>query len=209
MNIYAYARVSAQDQNIARQLDAFQEFGVSEKFIYVDKRSGKDFERENYKKLLRRLRKGDTLVIKSIDRLGRNYSAILREWSRITGEIEADIVVLDMPLLDTRTTPDNLVGKFISDLVLQILSFVAENERADIRKRQREGIDSARSRGVKFGRPGKTYSEDFVSICRAYFEGAIPLKDALTRLGVKRCNFYYHAHRLEELGYLPLGSVAK
>lgn len=153
MKTYAYARVSARDQNLVRQIEAFQAFDVDKKNIYSDKKSGKDFERKNYLRLLRKLKKGDLLVIKSIDRLGRNYKMITEEWRRITNEIEADILVLDMPLLDTRAKSDSLIGKFISDIVLQVLSFVAENERENIRARQAEGIALAKARGVRFGRP--------------------------------------------------------
>ncbi len=199
---YAYARVSAQDQNVARQLDAFHAVGIADAFIFIDKRSGKDFERENYKKLLRKLREGDTLFIKSIDRLGRNYTAIIEEWNRITNTIHAAIVVLDMPLLDTRMKSDTLVGKFISDIVLQVLSFVAENERTNIKARQKEGIAAAKRRGVQFGRPQTAYSPEFISVMQSYFEGEIPIKDAMRELGLKRSAFYYHAHRLRELGYL-------
>lgn len=202
MNTYAYARVSTQDQNLARQLDAFRAFGVDENNIFVEKQSGKDFLRESYAALIGRLKKGDVLVILSIDRLGRNYDDIIREWSRITKEIGADIVVLDMPLLDTRQTPDNLIGRFISDLVLQILSFVAENERNNILVRQREGIDSARQRGVRFGRPPLEYTEEFLLTFDLYFKGRITVKEVMVRLSLKRSNFYYHAHRLEDLGFL-------
>lgn len=199
---YAYARVSAQDQNVARQLDAFHAVGIADAFIFVDKKSGKNFERENYKKLLKKLKEGDTLFIKSIDRLGRNYTAIIEEWNRITNTIHAAIVVLDMPLLDTRTRSDTLVGKFIADIVLQILSFVAENERVNIKERQREGIEAAKRRGVKFGRPETAYSSEFISVMQSYFEGAVPIKNALCKLGLKRSTFYYHAKRLKEMGYL-------
>lgn len=203
MNVYAYARVSALDQNVARQLDAFHAIGITDQFIYIDKKSGKDFDRAAYKKLMKKLEKGDTLFLKSIDRLGRSYAAIQREWFRITNEIGADIVVLDMPLLDTRSTPENLIGKFISDLVLQILSFVAEHERANIKERQKEGIAAAKRRGVKFGRPEKSYSPEFIAVSQAYFSGTIKLTEALTELKIRRCNFYYHARRLRSLGYLP------
>ena len=141
--IYGYARVSSREQNLTRQLDSFSAFGIEKKRIYSDKKSGKDFERTNYLRLLKKLKAGDLLVIKSIDRLGRNYNTIIEEWSRITKQIGADILVLDMPLLDTRDKENSLVGKFISDIVLQILSFVAENERENIRARQREGIAAA------------------------------------------------------------------
>ena len=151
--IYAYIRVSTKQQNIDRQYVEIKEFGVEDKFIYVDKESGKDFDRTNYKKLIKKLKKDDLLIVKSIDRLGRNYHMILEEWAHITKIIGADIKVLDMPLLDTRIEGKNLVGKFISDIVLQVLSFVAENERANIKQRQMEGIRIAKEKGVKFGRP--------------------------------------------------------
>lgn len=202
MTVFAYARVSAQDQNIARQLDAFHNFGIDDKHIFSDKKSGKDFERDNYKKLLRKLNSGDLLVIKSIDRLGRNYDSIIQEWRHITNEINADILVLDMPLLDTRTKADTLVGKFISDIVLQVLSFVAENERANTRQRQKEGIISAKIRGVKFGRPQKQYSKEFINAIRSFHNKTISLPQALQITKLKRCNFYYHMHRLIESGCL-------
>ena len=200
--MYAYARVSAQDQNVARQLDAFHAIGIADAFIFVDKKSGKNFERENYQKLLKKLKEGDTLFIKSIDRLGRNYTAIIEEWNRITNTIHAAIVVLDMPLLDTRTKSDTLVGKFIADIVLQILSFVAENERVNIKERQREGIAAAKRRGVQFGRPPTVYSSEFISVVQSYFDGEISIQNAMERLGLKRSTFYYHANRLQEMGYL-------
>lgn len=200
--MYAYARVSAQDQNVARQLDAFHAIGIADAFIFVDKKSGKNFERENYQKLLKKLKEGDTLFIKSIDRLGRNYTAIIEEWNRITNTIRAAIVVLDMPLLDTRTRSDTLVGKFIADIVLQILSFVAENERVNIKERQREGIAAAKRRGVQFGRPPTVYSSEFISVVQSYFDGEISIQKAMERLGLKRSTFYYHANRLQEMGYL-------
>ena len=149
---YAYARVSAKDQNLERQLAAFCEFGIAQDCVFAEKESGKDFEREEYKRLLKRLKEGDLLVIQSIDRLGRSYGRIIEEWHRITKEIGADILVLDMPLLDTRVRSDSLVGRFIADVVLQVLSFVAENEREKIRARQAEGIRLAKERGVRFGR---------------------------------------------------------
>lgn len=202
MPTYAYARVSAQDQNLSRQIDAFITYGIEAKNIFSDKKSGKDFERINYRKLLSKLKNDDLLVIKSIDRLGRNYDSIIREWNFITNELGADILVLDMPLLDTRTKADTLVGKFISDIVLQILSFVAENERTNIRQRQKEGILSAKDRGVKFGRPQKQYSEDFINVVRKFYNKNISLAQALHATKLKRCNFYYHMHRLSDLGYL-------
>ena len=161
-NVYGYARVSTKEQNEARQLEAFKEFGVPEDNIFIDKRSGKDFEREEYqflKKILKRT-ENNVLIIKSIDRLGRNYKEIQNEWREITQELKTDIVVLDMPILDTRQYKD-LLGNFISDLVLQVLSFVAEEERTKIRSRQKEGIDIALKNGVKFGRPKIEIPKDF------------------------------------------------
>ena len=189
---YAYARVSARDQNLARQLEAFAEMNIDRKHIFCDKKSGKDFDRTNYLRLVRKLRPGDLLVVKSIDRLGRNYQMIIDEWSRITKTIRADILVLDMPLLDTRSTPCSLVGKFIADLVLQILSFVAENERENIRARQAEGIAAAKKKGVRFGRPPKNYFRKFFDIVFAYENKQITLRDALDVTGMSQSNFYYH-----------------
>ena len=151
-NIYGYVRVSTQDQNEARQIAALRKMSVPEHNIFMDKQSGKDFNRSNYKKLVKKLKPDNLLYIKSIDRLGRNYQEIQEQWRMLTKEKRIDIVVLDMPLLDTRRGKD-LMGTFLSDIVLQILSFVAENERVNIRQRQAEGIEAARSRGVQFGRP--------------------------------------------------------
>lgn len=155
--IYSYQRVSSKEQNLARQEEAFEKWcngnGINSKdcLIFADKQSGKDFERKNYQLMLEELKQGDVLVIKSIDRLGRNYDLIIAEWTKITKSIKADIVVIDMPLLDTRDKKENLTGKFISDIVLQLLSYVAETERNNIKQRQREGIDIALQNGVKFG----------------------------------------------------------
>ena len=199
MNAYAYARVSARDQNLQRQIAAFIEYGIEKSRIFSDKKSGKDFERKEYKKLIRKLKSGDLLVIKSIDRLGRNYDQIIAEWAFITNAIGADILVLDMPILDTRTKADTLVGKFISDIVLQVLSFVAENERANIRERQADGIRLAKQNGVKFGRPRKKYSDDFLSVATDYIQKRIPLKTALKLSGVKQDNFFYHIRQIKQL----------
>jgi len=199
MNTYAYARVSACDQNLQRQIAAFLEFGISKNRIFSDKKSGKDFEREEYKKLLKKLRRGDLLVIKSIDRLGRNYEKIITEWAYITNVVGADILVLDMPLLDTRTKAETLVGKFISDIVLQVLSFVAENERANIRERQADGIRTARQNGVKFGRPKREYSAEFITVAKDYINQRISSEEAVERLNIKRDNFYYHIRRIKHL----------
>lgn len=158
--VYGYMRVSSKEQNEDRQRIAIEEAGVPEKNIYMDKQSGKDFERPQYKKLYRKLKKDDVLYIKSIDRLGRNYQEILEQWRRITRFREADIVVIDMPLLDTRRGKD-LMGTFLSEIVLQVLSFVAENERTNIKQRQAEGIAAAKARGVRFGRPTLPVPENF------------------------------------------------
>ncbi len=192
---YAYARVSAKDQNLQRQIAAFCEFGIDKSRIFSEKKSGKDFE---YKRLLKKLNCRDLLVIKSIDRLGRNYSQIIEEWNRITNVIGADILVLDMPLLDTRTKTDTLVGKFISDIVLQVLSFVAENERESIKARQAEGIKIAHQKGVRFGRPSFVYSEELLSIANDYLCKRIKLKTALQLLNIKQDNFFYHIRKIKK-----------
>ena len=202
MKTYAYARVSASDQNLSRQLDAFKEFGVSKRNIFTDKKSGKDFERSNYKKLIEKLKKGDLLVIKSIDRLGRNYNAIIDEWRLITHTIGADICVLDMPLLDTRSKYDSLTKKLISDIVLQVLSFVAENERINIRERQKEGIAAAQKRGVQFGRPRRYYSEDFIAVVQKFKDDKITTHEAISYLSINRTALYFHLDNLTKLGYL-------
>lgn len=150
---YGYVRVSTKEQNIDRQLVEMYAQGLNDKTIFIDKQSGKDFERDEYQKLKKKLKSGDLLIIKSIDRLGRNYDMIIDEWRTLVNDMDVDIQVLDMPLLDTRTEGKNLVGKFISDIVLQILSFVAENERENIKKRQAEGIRIAKEKGKHLGRP--------------------------------------------------------
>lgn len=187
---YAYARVSCKDQKLERQLTAFNDCKISFTRIFCDKKTGENFERQNYKKLIKRLRCGDLLVIKSIDRLGRNYDCILREWKRITKEIGADIYVLDMPLLDTRCHEKNLVGKLIADMVLQLLSFVAENERINIRTRQAEGIKAAKARGVKFGRPKTACPANFREIAEKYKQHKIDLAEALSLTKMKISSFY-------------------
>lgn len=171
--MYAYGRVSAADQNLNRQIDSFLAYGVKEKQIYTDKKSGKDFERENYKRMKKKLSCGDLLIVKSIDRLGRNYDMIIEEWADITRRIGADIFVMDMPLLDTRTNRGNLTGKLISDIVLQLLSYVAQKERENIKARQSEGIAAAKRRGVRFGRPNITIPSNFTATVEAYQSGAI------------------------------------
>lgn len=184
--IYAYARVSAKDQNLERQLAAFNEFGIDKKHIFSEKKSGKDFERKAYQRLLKKLKAGDLLVIKSIDRLGRNYNKIIEEWNRITNVIGANVLVLDMPILDTRTKSDSLVGKFVSDVVLQVLSFVAENERENIKARQAEGIKNAKEKGVRFGRPSFECSEDFLSVVNDYLCKRIKMRTALKLLILRK-----------------------
>ncbi len=195
---YGYARVSSQDQNLERQTQEFIKFGIAKRNIYADKKSGKNFERTAYLKLIRKLKQNDLLVVKSIDRLGRNYSMIIEEWHKITHIIRADILVLDMPLLDTRAGENSLMGRFISDVVLQILSFVAEKERDNIRSRQAEGIALAKARGVKFGRPKITLDEKFKSTALIYAAGNITLKEALRALNITRSQFYYRYKMLKE-----------
>lgn len=199
---YGYVRVSTINQNIDRQLEELRNFGLEKKHIYVDYESGKDFQRKNYQKLLRKLKKDDLLVVKSIDRLGRNYEMIIEEWKRITKEIKADIKVLDMPLLDTRIDGNNLVGKFISDIVLQILSFVAQNERENIKQRQAEGIKIAKEKGVKFGRPGVKLPENYIDIFHQYINKEINNEIACTALGIKRSTFFKYFKIIKEKNML-------
>ena len=187
--MYGYIRVSTKDQHEDRQMIAMQEFGVSEKRIYMDKLSGKDFDRPQYKRLLRRLKGGDTLVVKSIDRLGRDYSEIQNQWRIITKEKKANIVVLDMPLLDTRQKGRDLTGTFIADLVLQILSYVAKVERENIKQRQAEGIAAAKAKGVRFGREKMPIPEEFYALRTRYREGSITARAAARELGVAHSTF--------------------
>ena len=196
--IYAYIRVSTKQQNIYRQYVEIKEFGVEDKFIYVDKESGKDFDRTNYKKLIKKLKKDDLLIVKSIDRLGRNYRMILEEWAHITKTIGADIKVLDMPLLDTRIEGKNLVGKFISDIVLQVLSFVAENERTNIRQRQAEGIAAAKARGVRFGRPPSRLPDNFHDVYQRWKNGKITGTSAAKECNMPLSTFRYRAEIYEK-----------
>lgn len=189
MNIYGYVRVSSTDQNEERQLIALREKGVLPKNIFMDKQSGKDFNRPQYKRLMQKLKKGDLLYILSIDRLGRNYEEIQAQWKFITKERGADVCVIDMPLLDTRQGKD-LMGTFIADLVLQILSFVAQSERENIRKRQEEGIAAAKARGVKFGRPEKTLPKDFGKLVSDWEKKKIPLVDVLVGCDMSEATFY-------------------
>lgn len=198
VNVYGYVRVSSRDQNEDRQLLAFQEVGIPEKNIYMDKQSGKDFKRPQYRKMLRKLKKDDLLYIKSIDRLGRNYEEILQQWRILTKEKGIDIVVLDMPLLDTRRGKD-LMGTFLSDIVLQVLSFVAENERTNIRQRQAEGIAAAKAKGVKFGRPASPLPDNFDNIYRQWKQGEITGKDAAKECDLALSSFRYKADVYEKM----------
>lgn len=188
--IYAYIRVSTKHQNIDRQFEEIKALGIDDKYIYIDKESGKDFDRTKYQKLIKKLKKDDLLIIKSIDRLGRNYHMILEEWARITKTIGADIKVLDMPLLDTRIEGKNLVGKFISDIVLQVLSFVAENERINIKQRQAEGIRIAKEKGVKFGRPKAILPPNTIDILDKYINKELTNISAARLIGVSRGTFF-------------------
>lgn len=192
MNIYGYIRVSSRDQNEDRQLIAMREIDVPEKNIYTDKQSGKDFERPQYKKLVRKLKRDDLLYIKSIDRLGRNYEEIQNQWRLLTKDKGVDICVIDMPLLDTRRGKD-LVGTFLSDIVLQVLSFVAENERVNIRQRQAEGIAAAKARGVRFGRPPRPLPESYHSAYQRWKEGKITGTAAAQECGMPLSTFRYRA----------------
>lgn len=187
--IFGYARVSSKEQNEERQIIAFKDYGINERDIYIDKQSGKDFNRTQYNILKNILRENDLLVIKSIDRLGRNYNMIIEEWKDITKNIKADIFVIDMPLLDTRNNKD-LLGTFISDLVLQILSYVAEQERTFIKQRQKEGIDSAMSNGVKFGRPKIEKPANFEYVIKLWKNKKIKSKEAMKMLNLKPNTFY-------------------
>ena len=199
--IYGYVRVSSQEQNEDRQLIAMAEAGVARGNIFMDKQSGKDFERPNYKRLMKKLRPGDTLIIKSIDRLGRNYEEIQNQWRIITKEKKVDIVVIDMPLLDTRRDK-NLLGTFISDLVLQLLSFISENERTTIRQRQAEGIAAAKKRGVRFGRPTKEAPPDFDELIAKWQKKEMPLDEILRQYGMSESTFY---RRLRESNAMKRG----
>ena len=189
MATYGYVRVSSREQNEDRQLDALREMEIAKRNIFIDKQSGKDFERPQYKRLVRKVKREDLIYIKSIDRLGRNYSEIQEQWRYLTKEKGADIVVLDMPLLDTRRGKD-LMGTFLSDIVLQVLSFAAENERMNIRQRQAEGIAAAKARGVRFGRPQIIMPEYFGKTVRSWERKEITVEEAVRRCGVSESTFY-------------------
>ena len=194
MSTYGYIRVSGTDQNEDRQLDAMATLGIAPAHIFTDKQSGKDFQRPKWITLTKILKQGDLLYVKSIDRLGRNYEDIQNQWRTLTKERGVDIAVLDMPLLDTRNGND-LMGTFLADIVLQILSFVAQNERENIRKRQVEGIAAARARGVRFGRPIKKMPENFEKVVKCWESGKITIEEALEQTGLKQATFY---NRLRE-----------
>ena len=196
---YGYARVSTVAQNLDRQLDELVKIGIDNSNIYTDKESGKDFNRTNYKKLCRKLKQGDVLFIKSIDRLGRNYNMVLDEWRILTKEKGIDIVVIDMPLLDTRIEGKNLVGKFIADVVLQVLSFVAENERVTMKQRQAEGIRMAKLRGVKFGRPAISTPKNFDKIVNLFLNKEVTSKQAIEMSGLSRGTFYRKLNKFYRL----------
>lgn len=195
MSEYGYVRVSSTDQNEERQMAAMAKREIPEKNVFRDKQSGKDFERPQYKRMLKALKSGDTLYILSIDRLGRNYGEIQNQWRILTKKIGIDICVLDMPLLDTRQGKD-LMGTFIADLVLQILSFAAQNERENIKKRQADGIAAAKTRGVKFGRPDISAPYDFADIVNRWEKGTITLKNVLKICGMSRSTFYRRRREL-------------
>lgn len=186
---YGYARVSSRDQNLDRQLDSLIQYGVEKNFIFADKASGRDFHRPEYQRLLAQLREGDVLVIKSIDRLGRNYEEIIGQWRLLTKTLAVSVVVLDMPLLDTRVSECDLTGTFIADLVLQLLSYVAQLERENIRQRQAEGIAAARARGRRFGRPPLPRPDSYEDVKRLVDSHAITHEQAARSLGVSRTTF--------------------
>ena len=198
MSVYGYIRVSSKDQKGDRQQIALKEVGVELPNIYVDKQSGKDFNRPQYKKMLRKLKKDDLLYIKSIDRLGRNYEEILQQWRILTKDKGVDIVVLDMPLLDTRRGKD-LMGTFLSDIVLQVLSFVAENERTNIKQRQAEGIAATKAQGIKFGRPPLPLPDNFYEVHKAWRSKRITLKQAAEACNMPVGTFYGKARKFENV----------
>lgn len=197
-DLYGYIRVSTREQNEDRQVLALKELAIPEKNLFLDKQSGKDFARPQYRKMVRKLKKDDLLYVKSIDRLGRNYDEILEQWRILTKEKGVDIVVLDMPLLDTRRGKD-LMGTFLSDIVLQVLSFVAENERTNIRQRQAEGIAAAKERGVRFGRPPKPLPENFHHAYQKWKNGKITGTTAAKLCGMPLSTFRYRAEQYEKV----------
>lgn len=197
MNVYGYVRVSSKDQCTDRQLRALRDAKVPDQNIFVDKQSGKNFDRPQYRKLLKKLKENDLLIIKSIDRMGRNYEEILEQWRIITREKKADIAILDMPLLNTCKKQKGLTGTFIADLVLQILSYVAQTERESIRLRQKEGIQAAKIRGVRFGRPRKEIPPQFPGLFQKWQSGEISGREAARMLGVSHKTFFQWTRKQE------------
>ena len=198
MEEYAYIRVSSKDQNVDRQMIALEPYHIPKKNIYCDYQSGKDFNRPAYKKLMKKLKKGDLLIIKSIDRLGRNYNDILVQWQYITKEVQADILVLDMELLDTRSKDGNLTGTLIADLVLQIFAYVAQTEREFIHQRQAEGIAAAKASGRKLGRTPNPLPDQFETVCQEYRDGNLTVRAAAEKLGIHHATFYRNYRRYTE-----------
>lgn len=206
--MYGYARVSSREQNLDRQMRALREFGVERKNIFADKVSGKDFERPEWQRLARLLGDGDILVVKSIDRFGRNYEEIIEQWRHITKTVGAAAVVLDMPLLDTRREREGITGVFVADIVLQLLSYVAQVERENIKQRQAEGISAARERGVRFGRPPKKRPSSYIATKQSYLDGCLTRKEASTRLRVSLSTFdKWLREDREDLGKTCLGNT--
>lgn len=196
MTIYGYVRVSSTDQNEDRQMIALHQVGVEDKHIFMDKQSGKDFDRPQYKKMVKKMRQGDLLYVLSIDRLGRNYDEIQHQWRILTKEIGIDVCVIDMPLLDTRRSKD-LLGTFVADLVLQVLSFAAHNERDNIRKRQAEGIAAAKARGVHMGRPVITAPPDFDQVVKSWEKKEITMEEAMKRCRMSETTFYRRRREMQ------------
>jgi len=196
MNEYGYIRVSSTDQNEDRQLVALKELGILSENTFIDKQSGKDFNRGQYQNMMKKLKTGDILYVKSIDRLGRNYADIQEQWRILTKEMGVDVAIIDMPLLDTRLNKD-LMGTFIADLVLQILSFVAQNERENIRKRQAEGIATAKAKGIIFGRPAKEAPGDFAQLVAQWESGKISMESILQKLNMSISTFYRRRRELK------------
>ena len=198
-NTYGYARVSSADQNEARQIVALMNAGIDRSNIFIDHKSGKDFNRPAWRRVRRTLREDDTLVIQSLDRLGRNYAEMLSEWRYLVHKRKANIRVLDMPILDTSNKTNGLIGEVVAEIVLQLLSFIAENERRNIRERQRQGIAAAKARGVRFGRPRWKPTPAFVAAAEAAKSGELPWSKAAHDCGMRESNFRYHAKRLMPL----------
>ena len=194
--VFGYIRVSTKEQNEDRQIIALNEYNVPEKNIYMDKQSGKDFDRKQYKRMLRAVKENDLIIIKSIDRLGRNYAEILEQWRTITKIKKADIFVIDMPILDTRRGKD-LMGTFLSDIVLQVLSFVAESERDNIKQRQAEGIAAAKAKGVKFGRPPKELPSNFKYVYKKWINKELSVKEAAEACDMPMTTFFYRANKFK------------